>query len=62
MNKENCTILCRGKRLSDYLVKHGSILIDSYHLNGSVVFEFKYDESIDKNLKLWESNKKKWLF
>ena len=62
MKKDNCTILCRGKRLSDYLIKHGSKLIDSYSLNGSVVFEFKFDETIEKNLKLWESNKKKWLF
>lgn len=62
MNKNNCTILCRGKRLSDYLINHGSKLIDSYDLNGSIVFEFKLDETIERNLKLWESNKKKWLF
>lgn len=62
MNKNNCTILCRGKRLSDYLINHGSKLINSYDLNGSIVFEFKLDETIERNLKLWESNKKKWLF
>ena len=62
MNKSVDNFICKSKKLADYLVSHGSILICSYRDNGKNVFEFKYDDTIDENLELWETNKSRCLF
>lgn len=53
---------CKSKRLYDYLVKHGSKFVKSDKLNGTFVYVFENDESININLDLWESDIKKCLF
>ena len=53
---------CNSKRLFDYLVKHGSKFVKSDMLDGTFVYVFENDDSIDVNLNLWESNMKKCLF
>ena len=53
---------CKGKRLADYLVKHGSKLIRNGHIQGINVYVFEYDESIDKNIERFEMAKKRCLF
>lgn len=62
---ENETFCCKGKRLANYLIEHGSKLIRidcDQKSKGYLVFIFVKDESIDENLRLWESDKKKYLF
>lgn len=54
--------MCKSIKLANFLIKHGSILIDSYYENGMRVFEFKNDNTIKENIDLWEVNKNKWLF
>lgn len=56
------TFCCKGRQLADYLVRHGSKLIETGRDMGVATFIFEYDDSIDKNLRQWEENKKKWLF
>ena len=53
---------CKGKQLANYLVNEGSKLLRTERSDGSVVFVFEYDDSIDKIIGEWETNKKKWLF
>lgn len=53
---------CKGKQLANYFVKRGSKLLRTERSDGSVVFIFEYDDSIDKIISEWEANKKKWLF
>ena len=62
MNNSADNFICKSKNLADYLIKHGSILISSYRKNGKCVFEFEYDNTIDENLELWETNKSRCLF
>lgn len=61
MNQSN-NFICKSRKLANFLVKHGSILIDSYYENGVCIFEFKNDRTIKENIDLWEVNKSKWLF
>ena len=53
---------CKSKRLFDSLVKNGSKFVKSDMLDGTFVYVLEYDDSIDVNLNLWESNMKKCLF
>lgn len=65
MSNEKKTFCCKGKRLANYLIEHGSkiIRIDcDQKSRGFLVFIFENDESIDRNLELWEKDKKKYLF
>ena len=62
---ENKTFCCKGKRLANYLIEHGSKLIRidcDQKSKGYLVFIFVKDESIDENLNQWELDKKKYLF
>lgn len=62
---KNETFCCKGKRLANYLISHGSKLIridNDQKSKGFLVFIFEKDESIDNNLKQWEFDKKKYLF
>lgn len=58
----NDIFYCKGSKLADYLIKNGSEFIESIFENGKIVYVFKYDESIDKNIEKWELDKRKWLF
>lgn len=53
---------CKGKPLADYLLKHGSKLVDVRNDSGIAVYIFEYDHTIDENLDRWELDRKKWLF
>lgn len=53
---------CKGKRLSDFLIGHGSKLIKKEIVNGSTVYVFEYDNTIDKNIEQFESLKQRCLF
>lgn len=62
---KNETFCCKGKRLANYLIEHGSKLIridNDQKSKGFLVFIFEKDESINKNLEQWEIDKKKYLF
>jgi len=57
--------VCKGKRLANYLIEHGSkiIRIDcDQKAKGFLVFLFEQDESIKQNLKQWEIDKATYLF
>lgn len=57
--------VCKGKRLANYLLEHGSKLkrIDNDQKSkGFLVFLFERDDSIQTNLKNWETDKKTYLF
>lgn len=57
--------VCRGKRLANYLLEHGSILrrIDcDQKSKGFLVFLFEKDDTIQTNLKTWEIDKATYLF
>ncbi|MFA6667718.1 MAG: DUF5659 domain-containing protein [Bacilli bacterium] len=57
--------VCKGKRLANYLIEHGSkiIRIDcDQKAKGFLVFLFEQDESIKQNLKQWETDKETYLF
>lgn len=53
---------CKGKRLADYLIKHGSIFIGDDKRDGHIVYVFENDSSIDENLNKWEADAKRCLF
>lgn len=53
---------CKGKLLADYLIQRGSKLIKINYSNGIPVFVFEYDESIDKNIIQWETDRDKCWF
>ena len=55
---------CRGKRLANYLIEHGSkiVRIDcDQKAKGFLVFIFENDESIEKNLQKWRKDKETYL-
>ncbi len=57
--------VCKGKRLANYLIEHGSkiVRIDcDQKAKGFLVFIFERDETIDRNLKQWETDKVTYLF
>jgi hypothetical protein len=57
--------VCKGKRLANYLIEHGSkiVRIDcDQKAKGFLVFIFEEDESIKQNLKQWEIEKVTYLF
>lgn len=59
------TFCCKGKRLANYLISHGSKLIrvdNDQKSKGFLVFIFEKDESIERNLEKWELDKNKYLF
>ena len=61
----NKTFCCKGKRLANYLIEHGSKIIridNDQKSKGFLVFIFENDESINKNLEQWEIDRKKYLF
>lgn len=53
---------CKGNQLANYLIKNGSVLLRTENKKGSVVYVFEYDESIDRNIDQYETDKRKWLF
>lgn len=53
---------CKSKRLADYLVKHGSKLINNEFQKGRKIWIFANDDSIEQGLASYEANKKRWLF
>ena len=53
---------CKGKQLADYLVKNGFELLRIDNVEGSKVFVFEQNDSINDVIDKWEANKKKWLF
>lgn len=55
---------CRGKRLANYLIEHGSkiVRIDcDQKAKGFLVFIFEDDESIKNNLQKWQKDKETYL-
>lgn len=56
---------CKNKQIANYLVKHGSNLLrieKSKKFDNILIFVFEKDDTIERNLDQWESNKKKCLF
>lgn len=53
---------CKGKRLYEYLINNGSKMIRKDIVEGSPVYVFEYDESIEKNINQFEALKKRCLF
>ena len=53
---------CKGKQLADYLVKNGFKLLRVDNVEGSKVFVFEQNDSINDVIDKWEANKRKWLF
>ena len=55
---------CRGKRLANYLIEHGSkiVRIDcDQKAKGFLVFIFEDDDSIKKNMEIWKKDKETYL-
>lgn len=55
---------CRGKRLANYLIEHGSKIarIDcDQKAKGFLVFIFEDDDSIKKNMQTWQKDKETYL-
>lgn len=48
MDKE--LFYCKGKRIADYLIKHGSKFVKTEKRDGDIVYIFEKDESIFENL------------
>ena len=59
---QNEFFYCNSKRLSDYLIKHGSSFIGNDEFDGKIVYVFVNDDSISKNIDKWEANLKRCLF
>lgn len=56
--------VCKGKRLANYLIEHGSpvIRIDTDQKSkGFLVFIFEEDELLNKNLQSWTKDKDTYL-
>lgn len=53
---------CKGKRLYEYLINHGSKMIRKDIVEGSVVYVFEHDKSVDNNIKQFETLRKRCLF
>lgn len=49
---------CKGKRLAEYLIKHGSKFIKVEKNK----FIFEKDESVERNLAVYEKDMKKCMF
>lgn len=59
MDKE---FVCKGRNLAEYLIKHGSHLIETTMVGGVYAYVFEKDESIDKNIKEFEKTRNMCLF
>ena len=56
--------LCKGKRLANYLIEHGSpvVKIDTdKESKGFLVFLFEKNDLLDKNLQSWNKDKDTYL-
>lgn len=56
--------LCKSKRLANYLIEHNSpiVRIDTdRESKGFLVFLFKKDEQLNKNLEKWRLDKETYL-
>ena len=53
---------CKGKQLSDYLIKHGSKFIGTENVNGVLCYVFESDDTIDDNLNRFEIDRKRCMF
>lgn len=53
---------CNNRNLANYLKKNGSKFIKVDKVDGSIVYLFEKDDSIDRNLTEWEARIKKCLF
>ena len=56
--------VCKGKRLANYLIEHGSKIkrIDcDQKAKGFLVFLFEQDESIKQNMENWQKDKETYL-
>lgn len=56
--------VCKGKRLANYLIEHGSpvIRIDTdQQSKGYLVFIFEKNELLENNLKSWTEDKNTYL-
>lgn len=56
--------LCKGKRLANYLIEHGSpvVKIDTdKESKGFLVFLFEKNDLLDKNLRSWNKDKETYL-
>lgn len=59
---ETVVFECESKQIADYLVEHGSKLIDVDRYDGKTVYVFVHDDTIEENLDAWESNFAKSMF
>lgn len=56
--------VCKGKRLANYLIEHGSpvVRIDTdNNTKGFLVFLFENNELLNKNLQSWSMDKDTYL-
>lgn len=53
---------CKSKRLANYLIKHGSVFIETGEYKGYFAYIFVDDDSINANLDKWKADMKKCLF
>lgn len=56
--------VCKSKRLANYLIENGSpvVKIDTdQNAKGFLIFLFKNDELLDKNLNKWRKDKNTFL-
>lgn len=56
--------VCKGKRLANYLIEHGSpvIRIDTDHQNkGFLIFIFERNQLLEDNLQSWVNDKNTYL-
>ena len=59
---QNELFYCKSKRLANYLEKHGSIFIGEDEHEGTIMYVFVNDYSINKNIDKWEADMKRCLF
>lgn len=61
----NGVFCCKGKRLANYLLEHNCRLIRidcDQKSKGFLVFIFAKNDDLSNALKLWETDKKTYLF
>lgn len=58
----NDVFYCKGRRLANFLLNNGSKIIRIDQEEGTFIFVFEYDESIDSNVEKWEANLKRCYF
>lgn len=58
----NDVFYCKGRRLANFLISHGSKIIRIDKEDGVFIFVFEYDDYIDANIKKWEANLKRCYF